>query len=283
MKILVTGAAGQLGHDVIKLFGENNELSVIGLDRQQLDVTSVEDCEAILNSVRPDVIIHCAAYTAVDQAEKEEDLAYSVNAFGARNLAVVAEKIGAKICYISTDYVFDGTKNVPYKEYDRKEPINVYGHSKHAGEELVSSLSSRYFIVRTSWVYGSHGHNFVKTMLKLALEKGQLKVVDDQFGSPTYTKDLAKFLLALIKTEQFGIYHATNTGSCSWFEFAKAIMEEKKLNVSVEPCSSKEYPRPAPRPAYSVMDHQAIRSNRLEDLRPWRDALKEFLCELGSL
>jgi len=173
--------------------------------------------------------------------------------------------------------VSDGTANAPYREYARPYPQTVYGKSKLAGEQLVQSLSSRYFIVRTSWVYGKYGSNFVKRMLKLAEERDRLKVVSDQVGSPTYTLDLAQFLLELVKTDCYGIVHASNTGVCSWYEFAKAIFEERGLKVLVEPCSTDEFPRPAPRPAYSVLDHGAIRSHGLKPLRPWREALRHYL------
>lgn len=280
MKILVTGANGQLGQDVVSIFGGHHE--VLGLGRDKLDITNLEQCVQLISAFQPDAIIHCAAYTAVDQAETDEDNAYLVNAVGTRNLVVAAEKVGSKFCYISTDYVFDGQAAKPYQEYDNTNPTGVYGKSKRAGEVLVQSLSSRYFIVRTSWVYGLHGQNFVKTMLKLAQDRDHLKVVSDQIGSPTFTEDLANFLLQLVITEKYGIYHASNSGICSWYEFAKAIFEEKGLNITVDPCTTEEFPRPAPRPKYSVMDHQSIRTNEFQDLRPWHDALKDFLNKLES-
>jgi dTDP-4-dehydrorhamnose reductase len=279
MKILVSGANGQLGQDVVKILGTNHE--VHGLGREQLDITNEHQCLEILESLKPDVVIHSAAYTAVDLAEKEEDLAYKINAFGTRNLAIAAEKFGTKFCYISTDYVFDGTGTKPYREYDNTNPQSIYGKSKRAGEHLVQTLSSKYFIVRTSWVYGLYGANFVKTMLKLAQDRDSLKVVNDQFGSPTYTVDLANFLEQLIQTERYGIYHASNSGICSWFDFANAIFEESGKKMFVEPCSTEEFPRPAPRPRYSAMEHMAIRANGFEDLRPWREGLQAFLEELG--
>lgn len=279
MKILVSGANGQLGKDVVKILGTNHE--VHGLGREQLDITNEHQCLEILESHKPDVVIHSAAYTAVDLAEKEEDLAYKINAFGTRNLAIAAEKFGAKFCYISTDYVFDGTGTKPYREYDNTNPQSIYGKSKRAGEHLVQTLSSKYFIVRTSWVYGLYGANFVKTMLKLAQDRDSLKVVNDQFGSPTYTVDLANFLEQLVRTERYGIYHASNSGVCSWFDFANAIFEESGKKMFVEPCSTEEFPRPAPRPRYSAMEHMAIRANGFEDLRSWREGLQAFLEELG--
>lgn len=279
MKILVTGANGQLGQDTVKVFGINHE--VYGFGRDQLDITKERQCLDVLESLKPDVVIHSAAYTAVDLAETEEDTAYTINAIGTRNLTVASEKVGAKLCYISTDYVFDGTGTKPYREYDNTNPQSVYGKSKRAGELLVQTLSSKYFIVRTSWVYGLYGANFVKTMLKLAQDRDTLRVVNDQFGSPTYTVDLANFLEQLIQTERYGIYHASNSGVCTWFDFASAIFEESGKQMEVIPCSTEEFPRPAPRPSYSAMEHLAIRTNGFEDLRPWREGLKAFLEELG--
>lgn len=283
MKILVTGAAGQLGRDVVALF-EQQSMEVLPCDRDSLDITDSEACLRRIQEFTPDVIIHCAAYTAVDQAETDIDQAYQVNAVGTRNLVVAAEKISAKFCYISTDYVFDGQSTTGYHEYDNTNPQGVYGKSKRAGEVLVQSLSSAYFIVRTSWVYGLHGNNFVKTMLKLGKDKPVLQVVNDQKGSPTYTVDLAAFLLDLVQTEKYGIYHASNSGECTWYEFAQAIFEEANslggaYSVQVNPCTTEDFPRPAQRPANSVMEHLSIRTNGFQDIRHWREGLKGFLQE----
>ncbi|CAG5091993.1 DTDP-4-dehydrorhamnose reductase [Thermobacillus xylanilyticus] len=279
MKILVTGAGGQLGRELVLLQAPRN-MEIVGFDRNGLDITDLEHCRRVIRTHKPDAVIHCAAYTKVDQAESEPDAAYLVNAYGARNAAVAVEEIGAKFIYISTDYVFDGKADKPYREYDRTDPQTVYGRSKLAGEQIVQSLCSRYFIVRTSWVYGKHGTNFVKTMMKLAGEQDRLTVVRDQIGSPTYALDLARFLLELVRTDYFGIWHASNSGFCSWYEFAKAIFEEKGLNVQIDSCTSSEFPRPASRPAYSVLDHGAIRMHGLIPLRPWREALRDFLRQL---
>lgn len=287
MRVLVTGASGQLGKDVVRLL-EKSGHQVLPSDRDSLDITNYAMCLEGVQQFKPGAIIHCAAYTAVDQAESDVDAAYTVNAVGTRNMVLAAEQVKAKFCYISTDYVFDGTNSSPYQEYDNTNPQSVYGKSKRAGEVLVQSLSSAFFIVRTSWVYGIHGHNFVKTMLKLGQEKPILTVVNDQKGSPTYTVDLAEFLLRLIQTEKYGIYHACNLGECTWYQFAQAIFEEasKILSenhlVQVVPCTTEEYPRPAPRPRNSVMDHLAIRTNGLQDLRPWREGLRAFLIELKA-
>lgn len=285
MKVLVTGAKGQLGRDVVILL-EKEGHSVLACTREQLDITDQLECSNVLSTYHPDVIIHCAAYTAVDAAETDVDGAYQVNAVGTRNITVAAEQIGAKLIYISTDYVFDGISDEPYHEYDNTSPQSIYGKSKRAGEVLVQSLSSRWFIVRTSWVYGIHGNNFVKTMLKLGQEKPKLQVVHDQKGSPTYTVDLAHFLLKLMSTEKYGVYHASNSGACTWYEFTQAIFEEAKLfprfhiQAEVYPCATDQFPRPAPRPQNSVMEHLSIRTNGLNDLRPWREGLRDFLKEI---
>lgn len=285
MKVLVTGASGQLGMDVVRLFEQSGH-RVLPCDRDTLDITNGEMCLSKVTEFKPDVVVHCAAYTAVDQAESDIDAAYAVNAVGTRNMVVASEQVKAKFCYISTDYVFDGKAVTPYQEYDNTNPQSIYGKSKRAGEVLVQSLSSAFFIVRTSWVYGLHGRNFVKTMLKLGQDKPLLNVVNDQKGAPTYTVDLAAFLLELIQTEKYGIYHASNSGGCTWFEFAQAIFEEaacvmsEVYTVRIEPVITEELPRPALRPRYSVLDHLAIRTNGLQDLRPWREALREFLREM---
>ncbi|WP_217593034.1 dTDP-4-dehydrorhamnose reductase [Cohnella sp. GbtcB17] len=276
--ILVTGANGQLGQEIIHI--EDDDVVLVGLDRLQLDVTDLEMCRKAVKTYQPSAIIHAGAYTAVDKAEAEPDEAYKVNALGTRNLAIAAREASAKLCYVSTDYVFDGSGNRPYNEYDDTNPQSVYGKSKRAGEVLLQSLCDRWFIVRTSWVYGKYGNNFVKTMLKLAQDRNELTVVHDQKGSPTYTRDLGRFLVDLVKTETFGIYHASNAGTCSWYEFAKAIFEESGKEIKLTPCTTDEFPRPAPRPLYSVMDHAAIRQNGFQDLPSWRESLRTFLKEL---
>lgn len=278
LTLLVTGANGQLGKELVHMSDER--VRIVGFGRDRLDITNLEQCRAAIAEIRPDGVIHAAAYTAVDKAESEPDEAYRVNAIGTRNVTIAAREAGVKLLYVSTDYVFDGIGTESYNEYDNTNPQSVYGKSKRAGEVLVQSLADRYFIVRTSWVYGKYGNNFVKTMLKLASERDTVTVVEDQVGSPTYTYDLAKFLIQLVQTEFYGIYHASNTGSCSWYEFAKAIFEESGIAIRTEPCSTEQFSRPAPRPAHSVMDHASIRQNRLEDLRPWREALSAFLLEL---
>ena len=287
MKVLVTGANGQLGRDVVLLL-EKEGHSVLACDRDQMDITNQVQCNDVISSYHPEVVIHCAAYTAVDAAETDIDGAYKVNAVGTRNVSVAAERAGAKLVYISTDYVFDGSSSSRYQEYDDTNPQSVYGKSKRAGELLVQSLSSKWFVVRTSWVYGLYGNNFVKTMLKLGQEKPKLQVVHDQIGSPTYTVDLARFLVKLMQTEMYGIYHASNSGTCTWYEFTEAIFAEARnvggvsIQAQLEPCTTEQFPRPAPRPRNSVMDHLSIRTNGLADLRPWREGLREFISLLSK-
>ncbi|EGL16399.1 MULTISPECIES: dTDP-4-dehydrorhamnose reductase [unclassified Paenibacillus] len=282
MKVLVTGANGQVGSEVCRIF-ESDSKKIYGYGREQLDFTNQKECQRVIQDIVPDAIIHCGAYTAVDMAESEADLAFEINAMGTRNLAVEAEKVKAKFCYISTDYVFDGKGDVPYTEYDNTNPQTVYGKSKRAGEIITQTLCSRYFIVRTSWVYGRTGKNFVKTMLNLGREQSVLKVVDDQFGSPTSASDLARFLQVLIETECYGIYHASNSGICTWHQFAEAIFKETGMtDVRVLPCKTDEFLRPAQRPQYSVLDSMAIRINNLGELGPWEESLARFLKEFKN-
>lgn len=261
MKILITGGAGFIASNFVRYMANKYpEYQIVNLDLLTYagNLENLKDIEGYPNYrfVKGDIC---------------------VNAIGTRNVAVASEKIQAKLVYISTDYVFDGKKGAPYTEFDSPNPLGVYGQSKLAGEEFVNNLSSHYFIIRTSWVFGKHGDNFVKTMLKLAKEREELFVVNDQLGSPTYTADLAVFIKELVETELYGIYHASNSGACSWYDFATAIFEEIGLHVKVSPCSTKDFPRPAPRPAYSVMDHMAIRLNHFQDFRDWREGLRAFL------
>ena len=276
MKIMLTGANGQLGQEIVYQL-KASSFSVYAFTKTELDITDELKVQKVVGEIQPDVIINAAAFTKVDLAESEETLAYNINGFAQRNLAVAAEKVGAKICYISTDYVFDGNGFEPYKEYEKCNPLGVYGKSKFVGEELTKTLSNKYFIVRTSWVYGEYGSNFVKTMLNLAEKRNEIGVVADQTGSPTYTGDLATFLISLIQTEKYGIYHCTNSGSCSWYEFAKAIFEEMELDIKVNPLTTDQYPTPASRPHYSVLDNGALEMNGFEKIRHWKEGLSFYL------
>lgn len=279
-KVMITGAGGQLGRDLaIHLHAAGHE--VHAFDRNRLDITDADRVQASVWKLRPDAIVHAAAYTSVDDAEAHPDLAYHVNALGTRNLAIAAEDVRAKLVYISTDYVFDGQKRTPYTEYDTPHPINQYGRSKLAGEEFVRSFSRSWYIVRVSWLYGPFGSNFVKTMLRLASEGKDLQVVNDQHGTPTYTVDVARFISSLIATSYYGIYHATNRGHCTWYDFAREIFAIKGLDVPIEPVPTEHHPRPAQRPAYSVLDHMNLRLERFTPMRHWRDALKDYLREHG--
>lgn len=279
MKVLITGGKGQLGVDVTSLFQREGH-QVWSFGKQELDVTYFDQLKQTVDTIMPDLIIHAAAYTKVDLAEKEWDTAFRINAMGTRNVAVVANQIGAKLIYISTDYVFDGTQKLPYNEFSAVNPQSVYGKSKLAGEVFVQQLCNRFFIVRTSWVFGRAGANFVTTMLTLAAKQPEIKVVYDQVGCPTYAVDLASFLLKLAETELYGIYHVSNCEACSWYEFAKAIFEEAGYkHVHVTPVSTEQFQRPAPRPAFSVLDHMGVRLNGFSSFRPWREALHEFLRE----
>lgn len=281
--VVITGAKGQLGHALVEALSPYFVIHAFG--SSELDVTQPDQVRSVIFEIQPDIVIHAAAYTAVDEAEKDDRSAMLVNVRGTEHVALACEEIGAACCYISTDYVFDGQATRPYVERDATNPINKYGRTKHEGELLVQRLCTKHFIVRTSWLYGPGGNNFVQTMLRLASEQASpspLRVVNDQTGSPTYTIDLAHFIRELITTPHYGIYHASNEGLCTWFEFAQAIFEEAKLEQQVLPCTTEEFPRPAPRPQYSVLDNKAIVDNGLTPLRPWREALKEFVTKLRA-
>ncbi|PED65898.1 dTDP-4-dehydrorhamnose reductase [Priestia megaterium] len=275
-KVLITGAKGQLGKELVELFTEKG-FEVYGFGRDKMDITNQAQVQEMIGFVKPNIVIHSAAHTQVDLAESEPEQAFLINAYGTRNVAVAAEAVGAKLVYVSTDYVFDGTTDEPYNEFSPTSPLGVYGKSKLAGEQFVRDFHSKFFIVRTSWVYGKHGSNFVKTMLKLGEEKKELSVVSDQIGCPTYTLDLAHAILELVDTQKYGVYHISNGGSCSWYEFAKAIFEEVGINIDLVPCTTADFPRPAARPANSVFEHMSIKLNNFTSIRHWREALSSFL------
>ncbi|SNB44663.1 dTDP-4-dehydrorhamnose reductase [Geobacter sp. DSM 9736] len=276
--ILVVGANGMLGRDLMRVFqGEAR-----GLDIDEIDITSPESVRRVILTVKPRVIINAAAYTDVDGCESERDRAVEVNGEGVAYLSMAAGEAGAKLVQVSTDYVFDGGKGTPYIEEDIPRPISVYGESKLAGE-LNAQLAPEWLVVRTQWLYGVHGKNFVETMLRIASEKKEVSVVDDQIGSPTWTKDLARAIGALVAKGCHGIYHATNSGTCSWNEFARAIFEEAGVPMTVNSMSTKELNRPAPRPLFSVLDNgKLIRDTGFEP-QPWRDALRCYLQERKDL
>lgn len=235
MKVFVTGAKGQLGHDVMNELARRG-IEGIGADVDEMDITDPEACRRVIAEARPGAVIHCAAYTAVDEAERHPKLCMKVNAEGTGNIAKVCRELDIKMMYISTDYVFDGQGTRPWEPDDARDPLNVYGQAKYEGELAIEELLEKYFIVRIAWVFGVNGRNFIKTMLRLGKERGAVSVVDDQIGSPTYTFDLARLLVDMIQTEQYGRYHATNEGLCSWYEFAAEIFKQAGMeHVSVTP------------------------------------------------
>lgn len=275
-KILITGAKGQLGTDLVSLLNKCNYI-VYGYSRKELDITKLENVQEIFEEVKPNIVIHAGAHTKVDLAELEQDNTYLINAIGTRNISIEAEKHGAKLVYISTDYVFNGQGKEPYNEFQSTSPLGIYGKSKLAGEEFVRDLHSKFFIVRTSWVYGENGNNFVKTMLKLGKEKDELSVVYDQIGCPTFTVDLSNKIIEIMSTENYGTYHVSNSGSCSWYEFAEEIFRLVNINIELKPVTTDQFPRPAKRPAYSVFDHMSLRLNGFSEMRHWKTALKDFV------
>ena len=280
MKIFVTGYTGQLGYDVVKE-GQRRGFDMIGVGQKELDITKEKDVDAYITELKPDAIIHCAAYTAVDQAEEQKETCWDVNVNGTRYLAKAAKASGAKFMFISTDYVFKGNGTEPFLESDEADPVNYYGYTKYEAEKAVSSILDEAFIVRISWVFGINGKNFIKTMLKLAESHDQVNVVGDQIGSPTYTFDLARLLVDMIQTEKYGVYHATNEGFCSWAEFAKEIFKQAGKKVKVNAIKTEEYPTKAVRPKNSRLSKQKLRDNGFDPLRPWKKALAHYLKELG--
>jgi len=281
VRVMVTGAAGQLGYDVIKRLNELG-IEAKGTDIQDLDLTKQDEVIASIAAYKPDAVVHCAAYTAVDLAEDEREKCALINVEASRNVAMGCKHIGAKMVYISTDYVFDGQGEEPFEEESAKDPINVYGFTKSQGEDVCLELVEKLFIVRISWVFGVNGKNFVKTMIRLGAQREKLTVVCDQIGSPTYTRDLAVLLCQMIQTDKYGVYHATNEGYCSWQEFARTIMEKAGLNCQVDPILSADYPAKAKRPNNSRLSKTKLDEAGFERLPSWQDALERYLKELDS-
>ncbi len=278
--VLITGILGQLGYDLSKELTKRG-VEYIAPSLEELELTTEDGAKNFILEKKPDAVVHCAAYTAVDKAESEAELAITVNGMGTRWVAEACREIGAKMIYISTDYVFGGDGHTPYEIHDEKKPVNVYGRSKLLGEDAVSMILKKYFIVRTSWVFGINGNNFIKTMLRLAETHKKLNVVNDQIGSPTYTVDLAKLLADMVETDKFGIYHATNEGFCSWAEFAREIFTEAGVDVEVDGIPTIEYPTPARRPFNSRLSKKSLDEAGFERLPTWQDALKRYLVELN--
>lgn len=277
MRALITGAGGQLGHDLVAAFADDD---VAALTHDDLDVTSEPAVVAAVRDHKPDVVVHTAAFTKVDACETETEVAWQVNAIGSWWVARACALAGAAMVYLSTDYVFDGTAGRPYTEFDPTNPQSMYGRSKEAGEQLVRSACPEHYIVRTSWVHGAHGGNFARTMLRLASERDQLQVVDDQTGSPTFTFDLAPAIRALAVTGRYGTYHLTNQGHCTWFDFARAVFAEAGVEIDVQPIDTATFGAPAPRPAFSVLDNLMARMTGLPPLPDWRDSLPRLIAAL---
>ena len=279
MKLLVTGTKGQLGYDVCKVLSARG-IEHRGVDIEDFDITNVQATHDYIAAYRPDGVIHCSAWTAVDRAEDELEKVRAVNAEGPRNIASACKEIGAKLVYISTDYVFPGTGDRFYEPDDPTGPLGAYGVTKLEGEQAVQALLEQYFIVRVSWVFGKNGSNFIKTMLRLAETKSELNVVCDQIGSPTYTADLAPLLCDMVASEKYGVYHATNEGICSWAEFAEEIFRLAGKRVKVNPVPTSEYPTRAVRPLNSRMSKAKLEEMGFSRLPDWHNALVRYLREL---
>ena len=288
MRVLIIGVNGQLGTD---LHGALQDFEVIPLAHADIEITDMSSVRESFEKHKPDVVINTAAFVRVDDCEVEKDRAFLVNALGARNVAVAAQELGAKLVHISTDYVFGGKgepRSTPYTEFDTPVPVNTYGRSKLAGERFVRSLCLRHFIVRSSALFGvagasGKGGNFVETMLRLAKERDELRVVKDQTFSPTYTKDLARKIAQLINTEYYGTFHITNKGACSWYEFTREILRLANSKTPVIPIASDQYPQKAKRPYYSVLDNYHLRLLGMDDLRSWQEALEDYMMSKGHI
>lgn len=280
MKILITGSKGQLGHDLMNEL-EKRGIEYIGVDVEEMDITDADACRRVITGAAPDAVIHCAAYTAVDAAEDNVELCRKINAEGTKNIAEVCKDLDIKMMYISTDYVFNGEGTRPWEPDDHREPLNIYGLTKYEGEVYIERLVKKFFTVRIAWVFGVNGKNFIKTMLRLGKERGAVSVVDDQIGSPTYTYDLARLLVDMIQTEEYGRYHATNEGLCSWYEFACEIFRQAGMDeVTVTPVDSSQFPAKAKRPKNSRMDRSKLVEKGFTPLPTWQDALGRYLKEI---
>lgn len=290
--VLIIGGNGQLGQELTALLtaGEVEpwtvparfeSAKVIGLDIDDVDITDGPAVERIVQELTPDAVINCAAITQVDACETQPVAALRVNALGAANLARACVGSNAELLHVSTDYVFSGDGLSPYQEWDAPCPKTVYGKSKWLGEQYAQALCPRTYIVRTAWLYGRYGGNFVKTIAKLAREKGEAKVVRDQRGNPTYALDLAYHILKILDGGDYGIYHVTGNGECSWYEFASEIVRMAEIRATIQPCATEEFPRPAPRPAYSALDHLMLRATVGDEMRDWRAALEAFIKSGG--
>ena len=279
MKILITGAYGMLGSDLREVL-KDNELIITG--SKDLDITKENNVLQFIEDKKPEIVINAAAYTNVDNCETDYDNAYLVNAIGPKNLAVACNKLNIPLIHVSTDYVFDGSKTTPLSEEDKLGPKTAYGKTKLEGEKFVQENTKKYFILRTAWLFGINGKNFVKTMINLSKKNNLLKVVNDQKGCPTYCYDLAMAIKQLLNSDKYGIYHLTNKGELSWYDFAKKIFELSNITINVKPVSTEEFPRPAPRPHYSVLSNQKWINAGFTPMRNYEDALKDYLSLLKS-
>ncbi len=284
MKVAVVGANGQLGHDLIEAFADNAD-SVCSITHDELEIRNIESVKACLEKANPSVVVNTAAMHHVENCERDPEAAYEVNATGVRHLAAVTRNLEAKLVHVSTDYVFDGKKATPYVEEDAPLPLNVYGNSKLAGEYYVRTINPKHFVVRTSALYGTHqcrakgGRNFVELMIELARTRGAVRVVNDEFVSPTPTRDLARQIVRLSQGESFGLYHATSEGSCSWYEFAREIFRMAGIDVKLEAATPGEFPAKAPRPPYSVLENRHLKRIGLNLFTSWQEGLEQYLME----
>lgn len=283
MKILITGAKGQLGTELHEILEREFPGQTLYTDVQELDLTNAKAVDSYVANNEITHIVNCAAYTAVDRAEEEKMLCAAVNTDAVKNLAMAADANGAKIIHISTDYVFDGTNHRPYRESDKVNPISQYGTTKRKGETLLLALAPQAIIIRTAWLYSAHGNNFVKTMLRLADSQPEIKVVCDQIGTPTFARDLARAVVKVLQSHQWvpGIYHFTDEGAASWYDFAKAIFRIAGKDVKVTPIPTEDYPTPASRPSYSILDRSRIKATYGIEIPHWEEALADCLHQLG--
>ena len=280
--ILVTGSTGQLGSDVVKELLKRG-YSTLSPNRSELNLCSEDNIRNYILNSNCEAIVHCAAYTQVDKAEDEKDLCIKINATATKHIVKCAKILDIPMIYISTDYVFDGTKDGEYTENDETNPINIYGESKLAGEKYVQEILDKYYIVRTSWVFNINGKNFIETMLRLSKANNQLSIVNDQIGSPTYTKDLSRLLVDMLETSKYGLYHATNEGYCSWYEFADTIFKLANINIVIKAINSNEYASRAKRPLNSKLSKDKLIEYGFKPLPHWEDALKDYLIRRRDL
>ena len=280
--ILVTGSTGQLGSDVVKELLKRG-YSTLSPNRSEFNLCSEDSIRNYILNSNCEAIVHCAAYTQVDKAEDEKDLCIKINATATKHIVKCAKILDIPMIYISTDYVFDGTKDGKYTENDETNPINIYGESKLAGEKYVQEILDKYYIVRTSWVFNINGKNFIETMLRLSKTNNQLSIVNDQIGSPTYTKDLSRLLVDMLETSKYGLYHATNEGYCSWYEFANTIFKLANINIDIKAINSNEYASRAKRPLNSKLSKDKLIEYGFKPLPHWEDALKDYLIRRRDL